>query len=96
MKKIIGNFLKSVAYKSKRHTQKVPQRMEYQMNDWTKNDIKSRMKRMYNLLESVKANQTKHDSTLPLMTCLSDLEHVYDEIFADREKLADTIDKPMS
>ena len=31
MKKIIWNFLKSVAYKSKRHTQKVPQRTEYQM-----------------------------------------------------------------
>ena len=33
MKKIIWNFLKSVAYKNKRHTQKVPQRTEYQMNN---------------------------------------------------------------
>ena len=37
MKKINGNFLEPVAYKSKRHTQKVPQRTEYQMNNQLEN-----------------------------------------------------------
>ena len=60
------------------------------MND----TIKRKMKTMYNLIDHMKKHE-RYDYGM-LMTCLSNLEYVYDEIFADREKLADTIDKRMS
>jgi hypothetical protein len=60
------------------------------MND----TIKRRMKTTYNLIDHMKKYE-RYDYDM-LMSCLSNLEHVYDEIFADRERLSDTIDKPMS
>jgi hypothetical protein len=60
------------------------------MND----TIKRKMKRTYGLISHVKENRTEHK--VMLMQCLCDLEDIYDDIFADREKLSDTIDKPMS
>ena len=56
--------------------------------------IQEKMKTMYNLIDYMKKNE--HWNYDMLQTCLGSLEFVYEAIFADRKKLADTIDKPMS
>ena len=45
------------------------------------NTIKRRMKTTYNLIDHMKKYE-RYDYDM-LMSCLSNLEHVYDEIFAD-------------
>ena len=58
------------------------------------NTIKRKMKQIHGFLNHM--IKTKSIDEIMLIECTTGLEWVYDEMFADREDLEDTIDKPMS